>query len=330
MCTEPFDRKRSTDAVSVLITAETCTHSNGLNSVTEIACRVYRDAPSRFQQYGRTDTECSEKRNSKVGKDIMEHSVMIEKESHNTVKSVEVAFRIIETLKERGGMGVTELATELDLPKSTTHRYLKTLTESEYLVKDGTTYHIGLRFLGIGEFSRTQRRGFQMVKQKVVKIAEETGEKAQFIVEEYGKAVYVYQEIGDQGVNVGWGVGKRTDLHATSAGKAIMAQWPEERVKTYVDEHGLTELTSYTITDHEELVAELEKTRERGYGINEQEHIDGFTAVGVPVFGSSETVLGSLSVGGPINRMRDEWLEQEVISLLLGMSNELELNLRYS
>ncbi len=256
--------------------------------------------------------------------------MVAENKSHSTVNSVEVALRIIETLKEQGGMGVTELATELDLPKSTTHRYLKTLTENEYLVQNGTTYHIGLRFLGVGEFSRTRRRGFQMVKQKVEEIAEETGEKAQFIVEEHGKAVYVYQEIGEKGVKLGWGVGTRIDLHSTSAGKAIMAEWPEERVEEYVDTHGLRELTPHTITSHEALMEELEETRERGYGINEQEHVDGFIAVGVPVHNSSDTVLGALSVGGPVNRLQDDWLEQEVINLLLGMANELELNLRYS
>lgn len=253
----------------------------------------------------------------------------IENNSPNTVKSVQVALRIIEILKEKGGMGVTELASELDLPKSTTHRYLKTLTMNEYLIQEGTTYHIGLRFLEIGEFSRTRQQGFQMVKPKVEMIAEETGEKAQFIVEEHGKAVYVYQEIGDQAVKLKFGVGARIQLHSTAAGKAIMAQWPEERVQAYVDTHGFSEFTPHTITSREELFMELEKTREQGYGINKQEHIEGFIAVGVPIYNSSDTVLGALSVGGPLNRMQGDWLE-EVIRLLLGMSNELELNLRYS
>lgn len=250
--------------------------------------------------------------------------------SPNTVKSVEVALRIIEALKEQGGMGVTELATELDLPKSTTHRYLKTLTENEYLVKEGTTYDIGLRFLGIGEYSRARRREFQMVKQKVKEIADETGEKAQFIVEEHGKAVYVYQDTGEKAVKLGWGEGARLDLHSTAAGKAIMAEWPEERVQQYIETHGLPELTSHTITDREKLFEELEQTRERRYGINEQEHVDGLIALAVPVHSSPDTVIGALSVGGPLDRLQDEWREEEVVSLLLGMSNELELNLRYS
>lgn len=251
-------------------------------------------------------------------------------DSPNTIKSVHEALRIIEILREKGGMGVTELASELDLPKSTTHRYLKTMTDNEYLVQEGTTYHIGLRFLEIGEFARTRRDGFEMVKPKVEKIAEETGEKAQFIVEEHGKAVYVYQETGDQAVQLEFGVGARIQLHSTAAGKAIMAQWPEERVEEYIERHGFSELTSQTIMSREELLAELEETRERGYGLNEQEHIEGFIAVGVPIFDSSNTVLGALSVGGPVNRLQGDWLEEEVISLLLGMSNELELNLRYS
>lgn len=253
-----------------------------------------------------------------------------EHDSPNMVKSVHIALRIIEILKEEGGMGVTELASYLDLPKSTTHRYLKTLTTNEYLVQQGTTYHVGLRFLEIGEFSRIRRDGFEMVKPKVERIAHETGEKAQFIVEEHGKSVYVYQETGDQAVNLGLGVGARIQLHSTAAGKTIMAEWPEKKVERYIEKHGLSELTPHTIMDREELLDELERTRERRYGINEQEHIEGFTAVGVPIFNSSDTVLGALSVGGPVNRMKGERLENEVIDLLQGMSNELELNIRYS
>lgn len=254
----------------------------------------------------------------------------VENNSPNTVKSVEMALRIVETLMERGGMGVTELAAELGLPKSTTHRYLKTLTENEYLVQEGRKYNVGLRFLGIGEFSRTRRPGFQMIRKKVEEIAEETGEKAQFISEEHGKAVYVHQKTGEQAVNLGWGVGKRINLHSTAAGKSIMAEWSEECVREYVDSHGLPEITPYTITTYEELLEELEETRKRGYGINNQEHIDGFIAVAVPVHGANDTILGALSVGGPTNRMQNDWLEEEVINLLLGMANELELNLRHS
>jgi DNA-binding IclR family transcriptional regulator len=250
--------------------------------------------------------------------------------STNTVKSVHVALQIIETLRKCGGMGVTALASELDLPKSTAHRYLKTLAEREYLIKEGDTYHIGLRFLDIGEFSRSRREGFEMVKPKVRKIAQKTGEKAQFIVEEHGKAVYMYQATGDQAVQLEFGVGARIQLHSTAAGKAIMAQWPEERIEGYIDTQQFSELTSNTITDHAELLTELEQTRERGYGLNDQEHIEGFIAVGVPIFDSSERVLGALSVGGPANRLQGNQLENEVVNLLLGMSNELELNLRYS
>jgi len=251
-------------------------------------------------------------------------------DSPNTVNSVDIALRVIEALKEHEGMGVTALANELDLPKSTTHRYLKTLTDNEYLVQRGTTYHIGLRFLGIGEFARNQQNGIELVRHKVDEIAETTGEKAQFIVEEHGKAVYVYQKTGEKAVKLRWGEGSRVQLHSTAAGKVIMADWADKRVDEYIDTHGLNRLTEHTITTREALRSDLETVREQGYGINEQEHVDGFIAIGVPVPDASGTVIGALSVGGPVNRIRDQWTEEEITSLLLGMSNELELNLRYA
>ncbi|WP_331232407.1 IclR family transcriptional regulator [Natronorarus salvus] len=250
--------------------------------------------------------------------------------SHNTVKSVEIAMQVVETLKDKGGMGVTEIAEEMGLPKSTSHRHLKTLADKGYLVKDGTTYRTGLRFLEIGEAARTRLPGSEIIRPKVKKIAIETGEKAQFFVEEHGKAVYVYQETGDQAVELEFGVGERVPLHSTAGGKAILSKWSDDRIEKYVETCDFTEITSYTITDPDELFDEIERTRERGYGLNKEEHYEGFIAVGVPVLGKSATVLGALSVGGPINRMKGDRLENEILTLLLGVSNELELNLRYS
>lgn len=247
-----------------------------------------------------------------------------------TVQAAETTFAILETLKDEDGMRLTALADELGMAKSTAHRYLQTLLEKQYLIKDEDVYHVSLRFLDLGEHARNRQEGYQMAKQKIEALAEETDERAQFIVEEHGQAVYVHRKAGSHAVQTDPGIGKRIDLHATSAGKAIIAEWSDEAIEAFVDRRGLPSRTDNTITESDVLVDEVEDIRERGYAMNRQENIDGLCAIGVSVCGPDDEVIGALSVSGPTNRMKGEWFEDELPDMLLGITNEIELNLRYS
>jgi DNA-binding IclR family transcriptional regulator len=247
-----------------------------------------------------------------------------------TVKAAETTFTILEALAEADGIRLTDLADDLDMAKSTVHRYLQTLLAKEYLVKEGEEYHPSLRFLDLGEHARNREKGYRMSKAKVAELAEETNERAQFIVEEHGEAVYVHREAGSHAVHTDPGIGKRTSIHATSAGKAILSEWDDDRIAAFVDQHGLPALTEQTITDFEKLMAEIEEIRDRGYAVNEQENITGLCAVGVAVCHEPGEVLGALSITGPKDRMNGAYFEEEIPSLLMGTANEMELNLQHS
>lgn len=247
-----------------------------------------------------------------------------------TVKSVERAMRIAETVMELEGARVSELAAELDMAKSTVHGYLATLHQLGYLVKEGETYQIGTRFLRFGEYSRTRKEEYGMAAQKVTELAEETEERSQFVIEELGRGVFLYRESGAHAVETGSGTGKRMYLHSTSAGKAILAHFPEPTVREILDRWGLPAVTSATITDESALFDELAEIRERGFAVNREENIEGLHAVGVPVQLQDGTVIGALSISGPTHRLKGEYLMEELPDLLLGTANELELNIEYS
>jgi DNA-binding IclR family transcriptional regulator len=239
-------------------------------------------------------------------------------------------MEIIGYLQQKNGAGVTEIATDLDLAKSTVHRHLSTLNGTGHVVKDGDMYKLGLKFLGIGEYLRNRSRPYRMAKSAVEELAAETEERTQFIVEENGWAVYVHRERGKHAVLTDPGIGRRVPIHCISAGKAVLAKLPEERVHEIIDCHGLPELTPNTITQREELLEELERIRERGYAFNNQENIEKLRAVGVAFDRPDGTVVGAFSVSGPIHRMKNSWYRQDIPDMLLGMANELELNIEYS
>lgn len=246
------------------------------------------------------------------------------------IASVERAMEILEAVMELEGARVSELATHLDMAKSTVHNYLSTLHDLNYLVKEGDTYQIGTRFILFGEYSRTRNEEFSMVRQKATNLAEQTEERSQFVIEEFGRGVFLYRESGEHAVEAGSGIGKRMFLHSTAAGKSILAHLPESQVQEILDRWGLPAVTSATITDETELFEELERIRDRGFAINREENIEGLHAVGVPVRTKQGNVIGALSISGPTNRMKGEYLMEELPDLLLGTANELELNIAYS
>lgn len=246
------------------------------------------------------------------------------------VKTVETAFDILELIKELDGLTLGEVAEELGMAKSTAHRHLKTLERREYAVAEGNVYYPGLRFLEFGEFTRTRQAGFNMVRETVDELAEKTDERIQFMVEEHGMGVHLYRAIGSNAIWRNHAIGQRVYLHSIAAGKAVLAYLPEDRVDEIIAQRGLPKLTDRTIATREDLFEELATVRERGFAFNNQETTEGLHAVGVPIMGTDDTVIGSLSASGPAHRFVDEWYEEELPYHLRGAANELELNIAHS
>lgn len=245
-----------------------------------------------------------------------------------TVKSIEVLFSILEFIKENDGAGVTETAEAVDMSKGAVHRYLATLVKAGYATKSDGEYKLGLRFLDLGTYTRTQY-DLGGIELKVEQLAQQTNERAQFIIAEHGQGIYLHRERGKNAVETDARVGKIVHLHTIAAGKAILAYLERERIEEIIDQHGLVDRTTETITSRERLYDILDETRERGYALNRNEHVEGLCGVGVPVKGVDGEVIGGLSVSGPTNRLQERLENGDVPNQLLGSVNEIELNLRY-
>ncbi|MBV0923858.1 IclR family transcriptional regulator [Halomicroarcula limicola] len=248
----------------------------------------------------------------------------------DSVKTAQTLFDVVQFVKEEEGTTLPEMAAELDYAKSTIHRHLRTLEHLGYVVERDDGYRVGLRFLDIGVTARNSYCGYKLVRDKVEEIASETGERAQFFVEEHGEAVYLARSVGTHAVHTDPGIGSRIPLYAASAGKAILAELPESELFEMVELMDFEPMTEHTITDPDELLRELDEIRDRGYAFNRNESLQGTHAVGVAICDSNDDVIGGLSVTGPSHRLKGERFETELPDLLLGAANELELNIAHS
>ncbi|MFB6108400.1 MAG: IclR family transcriptional regulator [Haloplanus sp.] len=245
------------------------------------------------------------------------------------IKSADRVFDIVELLFESGGMTTSELAEEMGLAISTVHEYLKTCKQREYVTKNADgTYRLSLKFLDLGEVARQGNAVYKTAKQPLARIADETGEVAWLYTEEHGYAVPLDVEKGQRGVQVVGRIGNRKPIHHISAGKAMLAEMPRERVESILDRHGLAGATANTLTDRDAIFETLETIRERGYALNDGEEVDGIRAVGMAIVTDGE-IHGALSVSGPSNRVRGERFREELPEILSGAVNEVELKLTY-
>lgn len=248
----------------------------------------------------------------------------------NPVTTAETTFEIVEYLCDNENVSVSEIASELDRAKSTIHRHLATLVRHGYVVKNGGTYSIGLRFLNLGLYARNSRPLYHETRSKVDELADQTGEKVWCMTEENGRSIHLYGASGEQSVRTDSREGQVGYLHQHAAGKAILAHLSREHVNAIIERYGLPARTDHTITDASELFERLEQIRERGYAFNREESIPGLYAVGVPITTEDDSAIGALSISGPANRLQGEKLNEDLPSLLLGAVNEIEINLSYS
>jgi len=249
----------------------------------------------------------------------------------STIESVNNSMEIVETIMELGGAGgITEIADSVGMAKSSVHKHMATLEERDLITKEGDRYRLGLRFLNVGTFVRDQYTGAPFIKQKMREVASETNEIAFFHVIEDGYSIILFRESGQESVPTRSRVGMRLYPHQVAAGKAMLSEYSEDEVRDVVDQHGLPAATSETITDFDELMADLERTRERGYGLVSGESTEGLQAVGVPITLPNGEVFGGCSVGGPIHRMEGEKSREEIPKILHSVANQIELTITHS
>lgn len=224
------------------------------------------------------------------------------------VKSVSRALDIINLVSmKKGGLGVTEIANQMDINKSSVYRTLSTLVQYGYIEQDKGTerYKLGYQFLEVSSRLlesldlRTEAKPFLQELEK------ETNEVIHLVVYDRGEVVYIEKLDGNEALRMHSKVGKRAPMHCTSVGKAILAYLPVDIVQEIIERKGLPFHTDKTITDKNAFIQELANVKKKGYALDMQENEYGITCIAVPIFDHLGKVAAAVSISGPTIRMTD-------------------------
>ncbi|WP_255171463.1 IclR family transcriptional regulator [Natrononativus amylolyticus] len=248
-------------------------------------------------------------------------------EAKNPVQAVQRTLDILSVLRDTGGARVTEIAREIGVSKGTVHCHLATLEENGYVVNENSEYKLGLRFIDLAHYAKDRIDIYDIATSEVDTLAEESGEMALFTVEEDGEGICLYTAEGAEAVKTEVYVGYRNQLYHTAVGKAMLAFMPAEKRDEIIENTEFEQLTPNTITDEDELRAELEQIREDGIAYNHGETIQGLVGAGAPIRDQDGTLYGAISIIGPVRRINEERLETEIPEMIHRAVNIIEINI---
>ncbi len=244
---------------------------------------------------------------------------------NNSVHSVDRAISILQALARHGPAGVTRIAGELEVHKSTVFRLLATL-EARGLVEQDTTrgqYRLGY---GVTQLAAgaTRKYDVTVVSRPICRqLAETVGESVNVAIRDGRDLVTIDQVMGNASVTtVDW-VGQRSPLHTTAPGKVFLAAMPAADRRHILD-RGLERYTEHTILDVEVLEKQLAQVRVQGYAYTVDEHEIGLTAVSAPIRTADGEVIAAVLVSGPSFRITAETLPglaERVVSAAAAISD---------
>lgn len=201
------------------------------------------------------------------------------------------------------GATATELASRAELPFSTTHRLLHSLTRDGFAAFDPESkrYLLGLRVFQLGQ-RVSNANGLAGSSLPVLRSLTEHTREASILGVLDGDHVLTVSKIdGPQAFRVTSDPGTRSPLHATALGKVLIAFADDP--ETLIADLDLPARTERTITDREVFRTEISRVRERGYGSMQEENEVGMHAVAAPVRAADGRVIGAVAIAAPVFRL---------------------------
>jgi IclR family acetate operon transcriptional repressor len=238
---------------------------------------------------------------------------------------------LLELLADRREATLTELAREADLSPSTALRLLETLRARGFVAHDQRTgvYVVGTRAFSVGAAAVRSGRLDRIALTAMRELSAGLGETVSLGVPEGGHVIYIEQIEGAAAVRMSWRLGARLPLHATAAGKVLLAWMWEAAVDARMGQPPFAALTPRTITDRGTFLEELGRVRSLGHAVDDEECEAGLRCVAAPLRDRRGDVVAALSVSSTPQRM-DEDRQRTAIRRTVAAAAEISARLGWT
>jgi IclR family pca regulon transcriptional regulator len=222
---------------------------------------------------------------------------------------------------------VSELAATTRLTRATARRFLITLIELGYVESDGRIFRLTPKVLELGYSFLSGLRFPDVALPHLERLVAEVDEGSEASVLDGDHIVYVARVPSSAVMTLAINVGARMPAHATSMGKVLLAALPDAELDAYLATAELRSFLPRTVTDPGELRAQLERVREQGYAIVDQELEEGLVAIAAPVRGRGGRVIAAINLSSNVMRRSLDSLRGELLEPLLRTARSIEADL---
>ncbi|WP_409345092.1 IclR family transcriptional regulator [Paenibacillus sp. MBLB4367] len=203
-------------------------------------------------------------------------------------------------IEERRPLGVSEVARKLGLNKSVVHRLMLTLLTHGYLqqLKNTDKYMVGPKAFELGSVFTNSTNLVDEGKKVLIELVDRTSFTAHLAILEKDSVLYLVNVEPDHLKYLFGAVGQRRPVYNTALGKCLTAWLPEEHVVKVMEGCAFEKMTDYTITSLDSFLKELERVRQVGFAVDNEESSYGVRCFAAPVLGKDGDVIAAISISG--------------------------------
>lgn len=247
------------------------------------------------------------------------------------IQVLDRAFAIMAALASSDrAMGASEIGSRLQLNKTTVHRLLAVLERHRYVERDldGGRYRLGLKLVELGGIALSRFDVHRLAQPFIERLVSETGETAHLGILRQSEVISLVNVEGHHNIRTPSTVGRRSPVHCTSQGKVLLAFQTKPFIEAFLRSHRFKAYTKNTVRSAAQFRTELERVRNYGFALDDEEYENGLKCVGAPVRDHSGKVIAAISIAGPAFRVTPECLPK-IIRNVVNTAAELSMALGY-
>jgi IclR family acetate operon transcriptional repressor len=225
---------------------------------------------------------------------------------------------VLESLADGRPLTALECAEQTGISKAAAYRILGTLEGRGYVMRDEATrrFAIGTTLLGLSRAVLASADLVGAARRVMRRLRDEFGETVNLGALSLGRIVYLEMLESERGLRTTVDAGSFDHAHTTALGRAILAALPEEEARAIVETLELVAVTARSPVRVDTVLAEVERTRTRGYAVDDEENELGVRCVGVPIHDERGRGIAAISISGPVSRIEPKLMPQIAASLI--------------
>lgn len=222
-----------------------------------------------------------------------------------SVRTLERGLMVLSALAALGQASLMQIARQAGLSGSTTYRLLETLRQNGFIDWDEYSgqFSVGLRAYQVGLAFAEQNTLIRVAHSEMQALVAQLNESANFAVLRGPEAVYIHQVEGRQLVRMFTQLGATAPLHCSGVGKVLLSGLSHTQLAQKLGPEPYQSYTPHSITTLPAFSAELEKVRQQGYALDDEEREIGVRCVAMPIWNQHGEIIAALSISAPVMRL---------------------------